>query len=90
MKANWREYPDNVGHLEFQGCFRCHDGQHKSAEGRIIRNDCTTCHVITSQGPSGQLAYSNRPGGLGFQHPEDIAGYWRETSCDTCHSGLNP
>jgi hypothetical protein len=90
MKANWSEYPDNLGHLEFQGCFRCHDGQHKNAEGAIVRNDCTTCHVITSQGPAGQLAYSDRPGGLDFQHPEDIAGAWREMSCDTCHSGLNP
>jgi len=90
MKASWREYPNNVGHLEFEGCFRCHDGQHKSAEGKIIRSDCAACHTVMSQGPPGQLAYSDGPNGLEFHHPEDIDDAWKLMSCSTCHSGLNP
>jgi hypothetical protein len=90
MQASWRDYPNNVGHLEFEGCFRCHDGQHKSAEGRVIRSDCAACHTIMAQGPPGQLAYSDGPDGLPFHHPEDIEDAWQVMKCDTCHSGLNP
>ena len=25
MKADWRTYPDNIGHFHSDGCFRCHD-----------------------------------------------------------------
>ena len=28
MKVDWRTHPNNVGHYYFQGCFRCHDGNH--------------------------------------------------------------
>ena len=24
MKVKWSVYPNNIGHLEFMGCFRCH------------------------------------------------------------------
>ena len=27
MKADWSKYPENIGHLDCPGCFRCHDGQ---------------------------------------------------------------
>ena len=26
MKASWQAYPDNIGHKDWPGCFRCHDG----------------------------------------------------------------
>jgi hypothetical protein len=90
MKAKWSVYPNNIGHLEFEGCFRCHDGQHKSAEGKIIRSDCNTCHTIMAQGPAEHLSYADGPDGLEFQHPEDIDKMWQEMTCDNCHSGLNP
>jgi hypothetical protein len=25
MKVTWRAYPNNIGHMIFEGCFRCHD-----------------------------------------------------------------
>ena len=34
MKANWSVYPDNLGHMIWPGCFRCHDGNHKADDGR--------------------------------------------------------
>jgi len=46
MKVDWRTYPDNIGHLNYPGCFRCHDGNHVSADGRVLSNDCETCHII--------------------------------------------
>jgi hypothetical protein len=30
--------------VAFQGCFRCHDDDHKSRDGKVIGQDCQTCH----------------------------------------------
>ena len=46
MKVTWGTYPSNLGHTDAPGCFRCHDGNHASADGRVIANDCATCHEI--------------------------------------------
>jgi hypothetical protein len=46
MKVTWGTYPNNIGHMDFPGCFRCHDGDHTSKEGRMIPNDCSTCHDL--------------------------------------------
>ena len=46
MNVDWGTYPDNIGHEDFLGCFRCHDGSHESADGRVISQDCDTCHNI--------------------------------------------
>jgi hypothetical protein len=35
-----------LGHNDFPGCFRCHDGSHTSADGQTISNDCTACHNL--------------------------------------------
>src|SRR3954465_6932610 len=35
MKLNWQTHPNNLGHYYYPGCFRCHDGQHVSADGRV-------------------------------------------------------
>jgi len=45
MRIGWGTHPNNLGHNDFPGCFRCHDGSHTSADGRTIANDCTTCHT---------------------------------------------
>ncbi len=44
MKVTWGTYPSNLGHMDSPGCFRCHDGNHTSADGKTIPNDCSTCH----------------------------------------------
>jgi nitrate/TMAO reductase-like tetraheme cytochrome c subunit len=46
MKVTWGTHPNNIGHEDFLGCFRCHDGKHKSADGRIINDDCSACHQV--------------------------------------------
>jgi nitrate/TMAO reductase-like tetraheme cytochrome c subunit len=46
MKVTWGTHPNNIGHEDFLGCFRCHDGNHASSDGRAITNDCTACHTI--------------------------------------------
>ncbi len=46
MKITWGTHPNNIGHDDFLGCFRCHDGKHKAADGRAINDDCSACHQI--------------------------------------------
>ena len=46
MNLSWGTYTNNIGHTDFPGCYRCHDDNHKSADGRIIRQDCDTCHSL--------------------------------------------
>ena len=46
MKLTWGPHPNNIGHDDFLGCFRCHDGKHKNAAGKVINDDCSACHQI--------------------------------------------
>jgi hypothetical protein len=46
MKVTWGTHPNNIGHNEYPGCFRCHDGDHNTKEGKSIANDCSTCHNL--------------------------------------------
>jgi nitrate/TMAO reductase-like tetraheme cytochrome c subunit len=87
MKVQWTEYPDNAGHWIFPGCMRCHDGTHRSADGRVVPRDCNTCHTILSQGKPGQEEYTKTDAGLEFHHPVPIDEAWRDTPCTECHTG---
>jgi len=49
MKVTWGTHPNNIGHEDSVGCFRCHDGSHSSADGRTIKGDCDTCHDLLAQ-----------------------------------------
>jgi nitrate/TMAO reductase-like tetraheme cytochrome c subunit len=44
LKVTWGTYPNNLGHTDFPGCFRCHDGSHTTTDGRAITQDCNACH----------------------------------------------
>jgi hypothetical protein len=46
MKISWGTYPNNIGHTDFPGCFRCHDDSHASADGRKVTQDCGACHNL--------------------------------------------
>jgi hypothetical protein len=49
MKISWGTYPNNLGHEDFLGCFRCHDGSHQSKDGKVITQDCDACHAVLAQ-----------------------------------------
>ncbi len=87
MKVRWDTYASNDGHLYSTGCFRCHDGQHKSVEGSIIRSDCNACHTILRQGKAGNLQFASSPKGLTFEHPMDVGGAETTQACNSCHTG---
>jgi hypothetical protein len=46
MLVQFGTYPNNIGHMDFPGCFRCHDDNHKSKDGKTIGQDCDSCHKI--------------------------------------------
>src|SRR5579864_4314070 len=83
MKLNWQTHPNNLGHYYSSGCFRCHDGQHISADGRVISKDCNQCHTVLSEG-EGTTAASPAP--IAFQHPVDL-GDLTQVNCSDCHTG---
>jgi hypothetical protein len=84
MKVNWRVYPDNIGHLNWPGCFRCHDGEHVSDAGKTISTKCITCHIVIAQGP-GTMPETLSAKGLEFQHPgEEVP---PDMKCTNCHTG---
>jgi len=46
MKVTWGTHPNNIGHNNSPGCFRCHDGNHVAKGGASITNDCSVCHNL--------------------------------------------
>ncbi len=46
MKVTWGTYPNNIGHTDFPGCFRCHDGNHAAKDCRSVTQDCNACHNL--------------------------------------------
>lgn len=44
LKVTWGTYPNNLGHADYTGCFRCHDDSHATADKKTITQDCTACH----------------------------------------------
>jgi hypothetical protein len=53
MSIKWGTYKNHIGHAPDMsgevGCFRCHDEEHKTADGKTISQDCTTCHSVLAQ-----------------------------------------
>ncbi|HZI19804.1 MAG TPA: NapC/NirT family cytochrome c [Pyrinomonadaceae bacterium] len=86
MKTDWRTHPDNAGHYYSQGCFRCHDGKHKSPAGQVIRSDCNICHTLLDQSAAGRAVAAK---GGEFRHPVDL-GDLAVLHCNDCHKGGRP
>lgn len=88
MRVDWRTYPDNVGHLNSAGCFRCHDGLHVNDVGEAITSDCTACHTFLTRPGEPNVIHEGE-----FQHSMQIHELWedfgphRNMRCDECHGG---
>jgi nitrate/TMAO reductase-like tetraheme cytochrome c subunit len=46
MKVTWGTHPNHIGHQSYPGCFRCHDGDHVTKDGKSITQDCSACHNL--------------------------------------------
>ncbi len=87
MKADWRAYPDHIGHKNWAGCFRCHDGRHQTADKtrKLGASGCNDCHKIIAQGQGAGLEKVEW-GGMAFVHPEPSS-EGADPDCFTCHTG---
>jgi len=88
MKADASMYLDHIGHLESDGCFRCHSDRHKTSKGEVISRDCDLCHTIIAQGKTGNITSGSINEALEFEHPTNIRGKWKTAFCSECHRQL--
>jgi hypothetical protein len=54
-EVTWKSFPNHLGHKDFPGCFRCHDGKHFNEKGEAIRLQCTLCHDIPQVSVEGEV-----------------------------------
>jgi nitrate/TMAO reductase-like tetraheme cytochrome c subunit len=88
MKADWRAHPDNIGHRDSAGCFRCHNDVMLDEDGEAVFNKCTVCHAILAQNERVIETSADFEIGRSFIHPEDSESFDDEfTLCTDCHDG---
>ncbi len=93
----WKSFPNHVGHKDFPGCFRCHDGKHFNDKGEAIRLQCTLCHdlpQVSIDGSRKTVASTVSPD-LTPPPSHDEPNWMREhrtnldDSCKACHGPIN-
>lgn len=98
MRVSAKTYPDHLGHMDFPGCFRCHDGGHYLVKDGVVTNraipsTCDACHTFPQLGPAvaslplGEPPTTHDDGLWVFSHKDvttelDPGG----TSCGECHA----
>ncbi len=96
MEPSWGMHPNNLGHSESAGCFRCHDGKHLTPQGESIRIECNLCHSIPVKSPedgsSPALALQES-----FQPESHVDSNWIsrhrfefDSTCEGCHDVSDP
>jgi hypothetical protein len=96
MNLTWESHKNNIGHKDFPGCFRCHDGKHLSANNEAIRLECNVCHSIPQVADPGEplppIPIASQP-----QPPSHHSTTWLsehrfrfDASCVACHTVENP
>ncbi|MCP4591260.1 MAG: cytochrome C [bacterium] len=47
MNTGWQTHANNIGHDDFPGCWRCHDDEMETSDGKhVIPQDCENCHIF--------------------------------------------
>lgn len=92
----WDTHPNNIGHRDTPGCFRCHDGQHMSDKGEVIRLECNLCHSIPQIVRPGEVE-PTLPLATGIEPQSHLTSTWItqhhnvfDLSCTNCHDTSNP
>lgn len=94
--SDWNAHPNNIGHMEFAGCYRCHDGKHMDTDQQAVRLECNLCHTIpVVAGPSEFVASVEIP--RGPEPQSHLNANWIamhnqvfNQTCSDCHTANNP
>ncbi|MCA9925123.1 MAG: NapC/NirT family cytochrome c [Anaerolineales bacterium] len=95
QKLDWDTHPENLGHINDPGCFRCHDGKHLTGTEEAIRLECNLCHSIPvdvdSNSLTTQIELPQGPEPPSHTHTSWIAmhGQMIDASCAACHEPLD-
>jgi len=89
MNVNFQTYWSNVGHRTWPGCFRCHDNEHVSDEGKVVSMECSVCHTLPQRGPLTQLG-ALPPTSDEEWHPLPLSGKHQKVLCNKCHGSFRP
>lgn len=96
QKINWDTHPNNLGHKDFPGCFRCHDGNHLTGSEESIRLECNLCHTIPVIADNDSLVTTvelvRGPEPPSHTHTSWITlhGGVIDSSCQACHEPADP
>ncbi|HEY3313331.1 MAG TPA: c-type cytochrome domain-containing protein [Anaerolineales bacterium] len=92
QKVNWESHPNNIGHIQTAGCFRCHDGKHLDANQQAIRLECNLCHsipvVASQQDFVTRIEISRGPEPDSHRNPNWISMHNKvfDQTCAACHN----
>jgi nitrate/TMAO reductase-like tetraheme cytochrome c subunit len=92
QKVDWTAHPNNLGHINSPGCFRCHDGKHLNAQQQAIPLECNLCHsipvVASSQDFVTRIEISRGPEPSSHLNPNWISLHNSvfDTTCSNCHT----
>lgn len=97
MNVTWQSHTNNIGHKDFPGCFRCHDGKHLSQENEAIRLECNICHSIPQVALPGQPAPTIRAWPPENEPESHHSTTWLaehryrfDSTCTECHTTGDP
>ncbi len=93
---DWTVHPNDLGHKDWPGCFRCHDGKHLTQDTKeAIRLECNVCHTIpevtTPGGPAPALSLANVVEPDSHKTTTWLAEHRTtfSTTCQACHDTNN-
>ena len=96
QELDWDTHPDNLGHKNDPGCFRCHDGKHLTSTGEAIRLECNLCHSVPEVSDESSLV-SQIDLLRGPEPPSHTHSSWitlhggaLDSSCAACHEPADP
>jgi nitrate/TMAO reductase-like tetraheme cytochrome c subunit len=96
QESDWDTHANNIGHKDFPGCFRCHDGKHLNDDDEAVRLECNICHSIpVVAGPYDYVAnleISRGPEPQSHLDPNWIAQHHLifDKTCENCHTTEDP
>lgn len=96
QKIDWDTHPNNLGHKDFPGCFRCHDGNHLTGSEESIRLECNLCHsipvVVDNTSLITEIELVRGPEPPSHTHTSWITLHGKviDSSCAACHEPADP